>query len=100
MIANYSLKMGITRRAFSDEEIQRLLLAAMVNEGAGIVEAGVAQSYAAVDVVKTAGYGFPGWRGGPMYWAESVGRDAVRSALAALAAASPGSWRFAAAYQD
>ena len=100
IIANYSLKMGITRRAFSDEEIQRLLLAAMVNEGAGIVEAGVAQSYAAVDVVKTAGYGFPSWRGGPMYWAEVVGRDAVCSALATLAAASPGSWRFAAAYQD
>ncbi|MEM1264669.1 MAG: 3-hydroxyacyl-CoA dehydrogenase NAD-binding domain-containing protein [Pseudomonadota bacterium] len=99
LIRAWSEDHGITRRSFRDDEIQTLLLAALANEGARIVEEGIAESEAAVDVVKIAGYGFPRWRGGPMHWAETIGRDAMMDALGALEAASPGSWIRAARYK-
>ena len=53
-----------------DEEILRRLLHPLVNEGARIVEEGIALRAGDVDTVYINGYGFPAWRGGPMYWAE------------------------------
>jgi 3-hydroxyacyl-CoA dehydrogenase len=99
MVLRCSAEAGITRRDFSAEEIQAQILAAMVNEGARIVEAGIAESDASVDVVKISGYGFPRWRGGPMHWAEAQGAEAIRQTLSRLEAASPGSWTRAARYQ-
>ncbi|MEM9584072.1 MAG: 3-hydroxyacyl-CoA dehydrogenase NAD-binding domain-containing protein [Pseudomonadota bacterium] len=92
IITDYSAEAGLSRQVYSAEDIQLLLLAAMANEGARIVEEGIAESAAIVDVVKAAGYGFPRWRGGPMHWAQANGRQVVRAALAQLDAASPGSW--------
>lgn len=100
LIAAYAAEAGLTRRAFADDEIQAQLLAAMANEGAAIVEEGIAETAATVDVVKTLGFGFPRWRGGPMHWAAQADPAELRAALSALETASPGAWhrakRFAA----
>ncbi|MDX8352964.1 FAD-dependent oxidoreductase [Cognatiyoonia sp. IB215182] len=100
LIAAYRHENGLTPCSFSETDIQTQLLAAMANEGARIVDEGIAENAAAVDVVKTSGYGFPRWRGGPMHWAETIGMSEVRSALDALEAASPGSWQRAKAFQN
>lgn len=65
--------LGITPRDFTDEEIQRRYMAAMVNEGARVVEEGIARRPLDVDVTLLYGYGFPRWRGGPMKWADMTG---------------------------
>lgn len=99
IITRYAQDQGIARRDYSQDEIQAQLLAVLANEGARIVEEGIAGNDAAVDVVKLHGYGFPRWRGGPMHAAETMGRDAIRQALDALDRQSPGSWIRANRYQ-
>lgn len=99
MILTYSDETGLTRKTFATEDIQTQLLAAMANEGARIVDEGIAASADVVDVVKTAGYGFPRWRGGPMHWADTIGDDIVRKTLDDMDIASPGSWVRARRYQ-
>ena len=64
----------------------------MANEGARIVEEGIAESDQIVDVVKVHGYGFPRWIGGPMNWAKVTGPDTIKQTLAELEQASPNSW--------
>ena len=71
-----SRDLGITRRDIPDEEILERLLHPLVNEGARIVEEGIALRAGDVDMVYINGYGFPAWRGGPMYWAEQCGSSA------------------------
>ena len=93
IIQAYSQENGITRRHFPDTEIQDQLLAVLANEGARIVEEGIAQDEGSVDVVKIHGYGFPRWRGGPMYMAAEMGEARIIKALDALEHASPGSWK-------
>lgn len=100
VIEAYAAEKGVRRRAFTAEEIQRQLLAVLANEGARIVEEGVAASDAAVDVVKTLGYGFPRWRGGPMHAADQLGAGAIADALQELDAASPNSWVRARRYDN
>ena len=73
MIEKYSKDIGVTRRAISDEEIVERLLYALVNEGAHILQEGIAAKASDIDIVYLAGYGFPIWRGGPMFHADSVG---------------------------
>jgi len=69
---------GIERRMQIDlQEIVERLLYSMVNEGARILEEGIAYRGGDIDVVWTAGYGFPDHRGGPMHWADSVGLGTV-----------------------
>lgn len=92
LIDDYRKQNAIKPMSFLIEDIQTLLMAAMVNEGALIVEEGIAENAASVDVVKVHGYGFPRYRGGPMQWAQSVGDDRIRSALTRLEEASPNSW--------
>ena len=92
LIDTYRVKNKILPKSYSETEIQTLLMAAMSNEGARIVEEGVAENGGSVDVVKVHGYGFPRHRGGPMKWAENVGADFIKNALAKLEAASPNSW--------
>ncbi|MEM8592014.1 MAG: FAD-dependent oxidoreductase [Pseudomonadota bacterium] len=99
LIEDFSAEIGISRRPFSAEQIQEQLLTIMANEGARIVEEGITDSDAAVDVVKTSGYGFPRWRGGPMHWAETQRLAKLRETLDRMEAASPGSWTRAARYQ-
>ncbi len=98
VIENYSATNGIVRKKFNADEIASRLLAVMANEGALIVEDGIAENDAAVDVVKLLGYGFPRWRGGPMHTASVIGDINIRSQLEALDEESPGSWIRAARY--
>ncbi len=65
--------LGITPRAFSDAEIVRRYMAAMINEAAQVVDEGIARRPLDVDVTLLAGYGFPRWRGGPMNYADQTG---------------------------
>jgi 3-hydroxyacyl-CoA dehydrogenase len=78
---------GIARRRVADEEIRQRLLLAMVNEGAALLDEGVAASPGDIDAVWLNGYGWPSYRGGPMYYADELGAAALHAQLLALAAA-------------
>lgn len=62
---------GITQRNFSDEEIMQRCLYPLVNEGYKILEEGISKGAEDIDMVYIYGYGFPRYRGGPMFWAEN-----------------------------
>ena len=83
---------GITPRAFTDAEIQRYYMAAMVNEAAKVVAEGIAARPLDVDVTKLYGYGFPRWRGGPMHWADQEGLPALLDDILAWAKTDPEFW--------
>ena len=65
------------QRRFSAETIQRFVRAAIVNEGARILTDGIARRSLEIDVVLIAGYGYPAWRGGPMFEADALGLAAI-----------------------
>lgn len=73
LILAESARLGIGRRAISDEEIVERCVYALINEGAKILGEGVAHRPVDIDVVYLDGYGFPGERGGPMYFADRIG---------------------------
>ena len=81
MVVRYSGEIGVQRRAVSDEEIVERLVYALVNEGAKIVEEGIALRASDVDMVYLSGYGFPLHRGGPMFYADQVGLPKVLTAI-------------------
>jgi 3-hydroxyacyl-CoA dehydrogenase len=64
---------GIERRKISTEEIVDRCIFALVNEGARLLEEGIALRAVDIDIVYLNGYGFPSWRGGPMFYADIVG---------------------------
>jgi 3-hydroxyacyl-CoA dehydrogenase len=84
IIADVSTSLGITRRPIDDQEILQRLLYPMVNEGARILEERIAIRPSDIDVIWIYGYGWPVYRGGPMFWADSVGLPAIRDALLAF----------------
>jgi 3-hydroxyacyl-CoA dehydrogenase len=73
IIEDFANNQAVERREISDEEIVERTLYTMVNEGAKILEEGIAQRASDIDVVWVYGYGWPVYRGGPMFWADSVG---------------------------
>ncbi|MGF6260007.1 3-hydroxyacyl-CoA dehydrogenase [Paraburkholderia youngii] len=73
MIVQQSRDIGLERRVISDDEIVERLVYALVNEGARILEEGIASKASDIDVVYLTGYGFPMFRGGPMFYADTVG---------------------------
>jgi 3-hydroxyacyl-CoA dehydrogenase len=75
---------GISRRTVPDEEILERTIYALVNEGARALEEGVARSAADIDVVYLTGYGFPSFRGGPMFHADAVGLPRIHDRVAAF----------------
>ncbi|HWU74944.1 MAG TPA: 3-hydroxyacyl-CoA dehydrogenase NAD-binding domain-containing protein [Rhodanobacter sp.] len=81
MIAQHSADLGLTRRQIGDQEIVERLLYALANEGALILAEGIAAKASDIDVVYLAGYGFPVWRGGPMFYADTVGLPNVLAAM-------------------
>ncbi|RLA44117.1 MAG: 3-hydroxyacyl-CoA dehydrogenase [Gammaproteobacteria bacterium] len=72
---------GVARREINDEEILNRLIFALINEGAKILEEGIAQRPGDIDVVYAFGYGFPVSRGGPMHYADTVGLQKVYDTL-------------------
>ncbi|MEA2930683.1 MAG: 3-hydroxyacyl-CoA dehydrogenase [Hyphomicrobiales bacterium] len=85
LIVDASVRLGVKRRLISKEEIIERLIYPMVNEGARILEEGIAARSGDIDVVWLYGYGFPAWRGGPMHWADTVGLAKIRDRLRQLA---------------
>lgn len=84
---------GIVPQSFAPEDISNRVLAVLVNEGALILEEGIAQRPGDVDTVQIAGYGFPRWLGGPMHLASQIGMDKITGWMRDVAGQSPGSWR-------
>jgi 3-hydroxyacyl-CoA dehydrogenase len=83
IIADVAKDQGIARRQIGVEEIQQRLLYPMVNEGAKILEEKIAIRASDIDVIWVYGYGWPIYRGGPMFWADSIGVKAVRDQMLA-----------------
>ena len=81
IILDYAAERGVNRREIGDDEILERCLYPMVNEGALILEEGMAQRASDIDIVWINGYGWPVYRGGPMFWADSVGLAMVAERL-------------------
>jgi 3-hydroxyacyl-CoA dehydrogenase len=81
MIEDHRKELGITPRKIDDEEIVQRLVFALVNEGARILEDGIASKASDIDMVYITGYGFPVYRGGPMLYADQVGLFNVMQAM-------------------
>lgn len=84
---------GITRRTFTDEEIVRRYLAAMINEGANVVHQRIALRPLDIDVTFVHGYGFPRYRGGPMKYADTVGLPKILADIQEFAKEDPLFWK-------
>jgi len=81
IIADFAAKEGNEQRDISKDEIRERLLYPMVNEGAKILDEGMAQRASDIDVVWINGYGWPLYTGGPMFWADTIGLDTVVAGL-------------------
>jgi 3-hydroxyacyl-CoA dehydrogenase len=84
---------GRPQRSYTPEEIQRIYMAAMVNEAAKVVGEGIARRPLDVDVTLLYGYGFPRWRGGPMQWADTVGLPSLLADINEWSKADPYFWQ-------
>ena len=96
MIVDYSKEIGAKRRRIGDEEIVQRLIFALVNEGAAILHEGIASRASDIDMVYLTGYGFPIYRGGPMFYADEVGPYNVVAAMKRFAAnphGDPAFWK-------
>jgi 3-hydroxyacyl-CoA dehydrogenase len=81
LIAAYQVESGIAPRVIADEEIVERLVFALVNEGARLLEEGIALRASDIDIVYLTGYGFPLYRGGPMFHADQLGLGNVVAAM-------------------
>ncbi len=98
LVLQVSQELGIARREVSDTEIVERLVYALVNEGARILEEGIASKASDIDMVYLSGYGFPLYRGGPMHYANEVGLQNVLAAMQRFATMDAdnrqaGAWR-------
>jgi 3-hydroxyacyl-CoA dehydrogenase len=84
LIRKTAAEAGIPQRTFTDAEIVERCIYALVNEGARIVEDGSAQRASDIDVIYVTGYGFPAWRGGPMFHADRAGLRAIYDRIVQL----------------
>jgi 3-hydroxyacyl-CoA dehydrogenase len=84
-ILEASSRAGISRRRLPQEEIVERMIFPMINEGARILEEGIAARPSDIDVIWVYGYGWPVWRGGPMYYADQLGLAHIRDRLALYA---------------
>jgi 3-hydroxyacyl-CoA dehydrogenase len=73
LVARVAKEHGVTAREVGEEEIVERMVLPLINIGAQILEEGVAYRASDIDVVWTSGYGFPRWRGGPMFYADTLG---------------------------
>jgi len=94
LVTGHREALGIAPRTIDDREIVDRLVYALANEGARLLEEGIAARTGDIDVVYLTGYGFPRWRGGPMYHAEQVGLDRVVARMREFAAGAHGDPEF------
>lgn len=99
LVLQVAEQLGFERRSIGQEEILERCLLALVNEGAKILEEGIAASSADIDTVYLNGYGFPADKGGPMSWADGQGLEAIRERLEYLAGRFGLHWQPAALIQ-
>ena len=92
LIRDVSHELGIRRRDIPDQEIVERLLHPLVNEGARVLDEGIAIRPGDIDVVYINGYGFPAYKGGPMFWSERVGLDRVVATMRTLAPTHGSRW--------
>jgi 3-hydroxyacyl-CoA dehydrogenase len=93
IILEESARLGLARRKIGAAEIVERALYALINEGARILEEGIAQRSSDIDVVYIAGYGFPDFRGGPMFYADTVGLPNILRAMRTFAKGyQPNAW--------
>jgi 3-hydroxyacyl-CoA dehydrogenase len=85
LIVTTSKMLGVTRRQIAKEEIVERMIYPMINEGARILEEGIALRPGDIDVVWVYGYGWPVWRGGPMFHADQVGLAHIAGRMQAYA---------------
>ena len=85
-IAEVSARLGVARRPVPHEEIVERLIYPMINEGARILDEGIAARPGDIDVVWINGYVWPAWRGGPMFYADQVGAGRIAERLEEFAA--------------
>jgi 3-hydroxyacyl-CoA dehydrogenase len=81
LILRHSQERGITRRVIDDQEILERCLYAMINEGAKILEEGVAARAVDIDMICIHGFGFPVYRGGPLFYADQIGLATVQKKM-------------------
>jgi 3-hydroxyacyl-CoA dehydrogenase len=81
LIRTLATEAGVPQRSIGDEEIVARSIYALVNEGARALEEGLAARASDIDVIYVNGYGFPNWRGGPMFYADRVGLPRVLAAV-------------------
>ena len=92
LVERASAEKGIVRRPVAAAEIVERVHAAMVNEAAKIVAEGIARRPSDIDVVLVNGYGYPAWRGGPMYQADGIGLAEMLRRIEAMAARDGVGW--------
>jgi 3-hydroxyacyl-CoA dehydrogenase len=93
LIVDYSKEKGIKRRKIDSEEVLERLMYALINEGAWILEEGIAQRASDIDVIYVYGYGVPAYLGGPMFYADQIGLDNVYKRVCEFAEQDPASWK-------
>ena len=93
VIAAAAKELGIKQRQISDEEILQRCLYSLINEGAKLLGEGIAHRGSDVDVVWIYGYGFPSYRGGPLYYADTVGLSQVLTRVEAFFAEHGDAWK-------
>lgn len=93
LIKQASKQQGIARRDFSGDEILERILYAMINEGAKILDEGIAARALDIDMVYLHGYGFPAYQGGPMFYADQIGAKAVYERITEFAKHDPYFWQ-------
>jgi 3-hydroxyacyl-CoA dehydrogenase len=82
LVERIASEAGIPRRRIDDEEIRERTIYALINEGARVLEEGFALRASDIDVIYLTGYGFPGWRGGPLFYADRIGLQKVHDRIA------------------
>ena len=92
LLAAHSSARGLTRRPFTEQEILERCLYAMVNEGAKLIGEGIVPRPDEVDVAMINGIGFPGYTGGPLWWADSIGLEKIVAAMRGFAAHGGDEW--------
>ena len=87
LIVEGARRQNITRRIIRDDEVRDRLVFPMINEAAKLIEEDIVQRPSDIDVVWQHGYGWPSWKGGPVYWADQIGLRQIRDTLGSYAVA-------------
>jgi 3-hydroxyacyl-CoA dehydrogenase len=93
VIEKLAKELNITRRTISDEEVEMRCIYPLINEGAKILDEGIAYRAGDIDTIWTTGYGFPRFRGGPMFYADSLGLQNVYDRIVELHAKHGHYWK-------